>query len=51
MTDTSISVVAGIVVLLFASISVAGHYLREHRRARLLRRLDGSLGYEHRLGD
>lgn len=44
MDESWITMVMGSTVLLIATIFVAGHYRREHRRARLLRQLDHARG-------
>ena len=40
MSDSWIAIVMGSFVLVFASMFVADHYRREHRRRRLLRNLN-----------
>jgi hypothetical protein len=40
MSDTWVGMVMGSCVLVLASIFVAGHYRREHRRQQLLRNLN-----------
>ncbi|SMG52641.1 hypothetical protein [Paraburkholderia susongensis] len=45
MDEIWITMVMGSAVLLIAAIFVAGHYRREHRRARLLRQLDHARGW------
>ncbi|MGU7774651.1 hypothetical protein ACV229_31310 [Burkholderia sp. MR1-5-21] len=40
MIESWIGIVIGTVVLLIATTGVTRHYLREHRRAELLRHLD-----------
>ncbi|WP_185732429.1 MULTISPECIES: hypothetical protein [unclassified Burkholderia] len=40
MDESRVSMVMGLAVLLFAVISVVGHYRREQRRAQMLRLLD-----------
>ncbi|TDN58682.1 hypothetical protein [Paraburkholderia sp. BL10I2N1] len=40
MSDSWVGIVMGSFVLMIASVLVAGHYRREHRRRQLLRNLD-----------
>ncbi|WP_167760327.1 hypothetical protein [Paraburkholderia pallida] len=40
MDESWLSMVFGFAVLVFAAMFVVAHYRREHRRARLLRRID-----------
>ncbi len=44
MNESWVTMVMGSAVLMIAVIFVAGHYRREHRRARLLRQLDRARG-------
>jgi hypothetical protein len=40
MTESWMGMVVGLVVLAIAALLIIGHYRREHRRERLLRRMD-----------